>query len=179
MIQALTVGTPSVSTSIGVEGLDLRDGEHILVADDPAAFADSTVRLLTDADLWERLASQGQAHIMSNHSRESARESFVRTVSAVLAKGAKPVGDNLDNSDLRQLGAGQLKSSNDHDIRRLMQNNQKLAENNQRLVENNGKLKTYASKLEKELHAVRGSRSWRVLGLYRRLRTGAIFDRRR
>ena len=32
----------------GAEGIDLRDGENILLAADPASFAQATVRLLTD-----------------------------------------------------------------------------------------------------------------------------------
>ena len=35
LVQALAVGTPTVSTSVGVEGLALEDGEHVFVADDP------------------------------------------------------------------------------------------------------------------------------------------------
>jgi glycosyltransferase involved in cell wall biosynthesis len=90
LIQALMVGTPSVSTSIGVEGLNLKDGEHVLVADDPGAFADAVVRLLKDAELWQCLASQGREHIVSVHGREAVRACFMHTLSAVLAKEPKP-----------------------------------------------------------------------------------------
>ena len=39
LLQALLSGTPTVSTSIGVEGLGLRHGDHVLIADNPASFA--------------------------------------------------------------------------------------------------------------------------------------------
>jgi len=35
-----------VSTSIGAEGLPVKNGEHLLMADDPASFTESTLRLL-------------------------------------------------------------------------------------------------------------------------------------
>ena len=38
-----------VSTSIGAEGLPVKDGEYFLVADDPTSFAENTLRLLGDA----------------------------------------------------------------------------------------------------------------------------------
>jgi glycosyltransferase involved in cell wall biosynthesis len=76
LIQALTAGTPSVSTTIGIEGLDLRDSEHVLVADDPATFARAMTRLLEDATLWQRLATQGYTHIAATHGRAAVRERF-------------------------------------------------------------------------------------------------------
>jgi hypothetical protein len=89
LIQALSVGTPTVSSTIGIEGLDLRDGEHVLVADDPAAFARSISQLLADAELWQRLARQGRSHIAAVHGREAVRGRFLHVISAALAKTPK------------------------------------------------------------------------------------------
>jgi glycosyltransferase involved in cell wall biosynthesis len=49
VLEALAHGVPLVSTSIGVEGFDLVDGEHALIADDPRGLADRLVDL--DRDL--------------------------------------------------------------------------------------------------------------------------------
>ncbi len=84
MIQALAMGTPTVATSIAVEGLDLRDEEDVLVADDPVAYANAMVRLLADRDLWEKLSSQGVERINARHSREYARASLLRVIDKVL-----------------------------------------------------------------------------------------------
>ena len=43
ILEGLSFGVPTVSTSIGAEGLDLVDGEHLLLRDDPEAFAAATV----------------------------------------------------------------------------------------------------------------------------------------
>ncbi|MBV9358516.1 MAG: glycosyltransferase, partial [Chloroflexi bacterium] len=63
LIQALMVGTPTVATSIGTEGLDVQDGEHLLVADTAASFAGAIERLSADAELWHRLADNGATHV--------------------------------------------------------------------------------------------------------------------
>jgi len=76
LIQAAMTGTPSVSTEIGVEGLPLHDGEHVLVADDPAAFADRIVRLVDDEPLWNRLADAGRRAALAAHGREVVRARF-------------------------------------------------------------------------------------------------------
>ena len=74
LIQALSTGTPTVSTSIGTEGFDVRDEEDALVADDPFRFAVGIARLLTDGDLWNRLALQGRDRIQREHAASVARE---------------------------------------------------------------------------------------------------------
>jgi glycosyltransferase involved in cell wall biosynthesis len=102
LIQALMVGTPGVSTSIGVEGLNLQDGEHVLVADDPETFARAITWLLQDAELWQRLASQGREHIVSVHGREAVRACFMCTLSAVLAKKPKSLIHGRAVAILRQ-----------------------------------------------------------------------------
>jgi len=89
LIQALMTGTPTVATSIGVEGLNLRHGEHVLVADDPQAFADSISALLTDEKLWRRLARAGRSHIAAAHSRTTARMRLMSAIDDVLNRKPK------------------------------------------------------------------------------------------
>ncbi|MCC7352760.1 MAG: glycosyltransferase [Anaerolineae bacterium] len=56
ILEAMALGTPVVATSKGAEGLDVTDGEHILLADEPATFAERTLQLLSDSALRWRLA---------------------------------------------------------------------------------------------------------------------------
>ncbi|HXF68197.1 MAG TPA: glycosyltransferase [Thermoflexus sp.] len=60
IIEAMAMGLPVVSTSVGAEGLEIHPGEDILIADDPQAFADSVLRLLSDPALWRQLSAAGQ-----------------------------------------------------------------------------------------------------------------------
>jgi hypothetical protein len=46
-----------VSTRAGADGLTVRDGEHLLLADDPDAFASACARLLHDLALREQLTT--------------------------------------------------------------------------------------------------------------------------
>jgi glycosyltransferase involved in cell wall biosynthesis len=91
LIQALMAGTPSVTTTVGIEGLGLKDGQHVLVADDPDTFANAVRRLVRDAHLWQDLARQGRRHIMRSHSCAVARRKLIRAVAAVLARQPKQV----------------------------------------------------------------------------------------
>jgi glycosyltransferase involved in cell wall biosynthesis len=60
IVDAWCWGLPIVSTSIGAEGIDVRDGENILIADGADAFARAVVRILKDPSLGERLARGGR-----------------------------------------------------------------------------------------------------------------------
>lgn len=68
--EALSYGLPVVTTTIGAEGWNFRDGEHVLIADAPADFAAAVVRLYEDATLWEKLADAGYRHIAENFTPE-------------------------------------------------------------------------------------------------------------
>ena len=41
---------PIVSTTVGAEGLEVRDAEDIVIADDPSSFAQAVIRLLRDPE---------------------------------------------------------------------------------------------------------------------------------
>ena len=56
ILEAMALGTPIVTTTKGVEGLRAVDGEHLLIADTPAQFADAVIRLLQDGKLCRKLA---------------------------------------------------------------------------------------------------------------------------
>lgn len=67
-------GQPVVATACAVEGMHLRDGEDVLVADDAHAFADAVVRLYGDATLWRTLSDNGRANVQRHFSLDAARD---------------------------------------------------------------------------------------------------------
>ncbi len=72
ILEALAMQKAVVSTSIGAEGLRLRPGEHLAIADTPAAFADEIVRLLSSAAERERLGECGRNIVTQRYSWDYA-----------------------------------------------------------------------------------------------------------
>lgn len=70
---AMSHGLPLVTTSVGAEGMGLRDGEHALVADEAKPFAAAVVRLYEDEVLWSRLARSSLQHVEENFSERAVR----------------------------------------------------------------------------------------------------------
>ena len=60
VLEALAYGVPVVSTRLGAEGLDVVDGEHVLLADSPADLADAVLRLHSEPPLGDRLSVAGR-----------------------------------------------------------------------------------------------------------------------
>lgn len=75
-------GQPVVATACAVEGMHLRDGEDVLVADDAAGFADAIVRAHADEALWQRLSANGLRNVERHFSLDAGREVVRRVLLA-------------------------------------------------------------------------------------------------
>lgn len=67
-------GQPVVATSCAAEGMHLRAGEDVLLADDASTFASAVVTLYGDPALWSRLARNGLANVQAHFSLDAARD---------------------------------------------------------------------------------------------------------
>jgi glycosyltransferase involved in cell wall biosynthesis len=73
ILEAFQHRTPVVSTTKGAEGLAVKNGEHILVADIPEEFAAACLRLSTDEALCRRLTENAHARVVQHHSIDTVR----------------------------------------------------------------------------------------------------------
>ena len=60
VLEGLSMQKAMVSTSLGCEGIDVKDQKHLLIADDPASFAAAVLRLLDDPARAAALAAAGR-----------------------------------------------------------------------------------------------------------------------
>ncbi len=61
ILEAMALGRPVVSTSIGCEGLAVEDKTNIFIADNPEDFAARTLQLLNEPDTWKRITTNGRS----------------------------------------------------------------------------------------------------------------------
>ncbi len=59
IVESLAIGTPVVSTAVGAQGLELKHGENILLADDPDTFASEISYALAEPALLRRIGENG------------------------------------------------------------------------------------------------------------------------
>ncbi len=86
--ESLAYGVPVVTTTVGAEGIGLRHGHDVLIADDADAFAGALADAYVSKVLWQRLAANGRETISQNYSPGSVK---VR-LSAILSELGVPVG---------------------------------------------------------------------------------------
>jgi glycosyltransferase involved in cell wall biosynthesis len=67
ILEAMALGTPVVSTTKGAEGLEVSHGENILLADDPAEFAEYVAAVTRSPPLRAHLAAGGRALVRSRY----------------------------------------------------------------------------------------------------------------
>ncbi len=74
ILEALAMGKAVVSTTVGAEGLALRDGTEILIADEPDAFANAVTRLLTNRALRQKIGTNGRDRVEQDYDWRSIAE---------------------------------------------------------------------------------------------------------
>ncbi len=68
ILELMALGTPVITTTKGAEGLDVKHGHHLLIADDPDEFSRQTVRLLRDPDLRQHLTTAAASLVQERYS---------------------------------------------------------------------------------------------------------------
>ena len=69
ILEAAAYEKPVVSTTLGAEGIPLKDGEEIFLRDDPKSFAEACVQLLTDKSLAIRMGQKARSVIEEKYAR--------------------------------------------------------------------------------------------------------------
>jgi glycosyltransferase involved in cell wall biosynthesis len=90
LIQAAMVGVPTVATSIATEGLDIVDGEGVLIADDAATFAEQISSHLEDRERWIGVAQRGRERIVRSNGPDTARRQIAEAVRRALSRSGRP-----------------------------------------------------------------------------------------
>jgi glycosyltransferase involved in cell wall biosynthesis len=74
--EAMAAKIPVVSTAVGAEGLDVRDGENIQIAKSPEAFAERCVALLSDAEARRKQSQAAWEMVSACYSWEVVSRKF-------------------------------------------------------------------------------------------------------
>ena len=80
ILEALAMGKAVVSTSVGAEGLNLRAGDEITIADEPAKFADAVLRLMENGSMRRELGDNGRRRVETEYEWRRIGEKFAGAV---------------------------------------------------------------------------------------------------
>ncbi|MDE0316058.1 MAG: glycosyltransferase family 4 protein [Candidatus Poribacteria bacterium] len=86
ILEAMAMGKAVVSTTVGAEGLALRDGEEIFIADEPKAFAEAVTQLLTDSSLRQKIGENGRARVEQDYDWRNIGKKLLAVYESVINK---------------------------------------------------------------------------------------------
>lgn len=84
ILEAFAAGRPVVSTSKGAEGLRVRDGEHLLIGDNPEELVAGVSRLWSEPSLRQKLADSAYELVRAEYSWEVVYQRVKQSVRELL-----------------------------------------------------------------------------------------------
>jgi len=79
VIEAMAMAKPVVATSKACQALSARNGEHLLIADEPKAFADAVIKILRDDKLARTLGQSARRYVEKNHNWDEETSQLEKT----------------------------------------------------------------------------------------------------
>jgi len=103
IFEAMAMEKPIVSTSVGAEGLPVKHGEELLLADTPESFAESVIRLLSDTGLAKDLGRRSARTVRDRFGWKSVADRFSEICERTL-HGQSPIFESAlaDDSKTQQ-----------------------------------------------------------------------------
>jgi glycosyltransferase involved in cell wall biosynthesis len=103
--EAMAMEKPVVSTTVGAEGLPINNGQELLLADTPAAFAEAVVSLLSMPDFAHEIGARAALAVRRQFGWEQVTARFAELCSLT--------------TDLARLGANSEASARVADIQKM------------------------------------------------------------
>lgn len=74
ILEAMALGRPVISTSLGAEGIPAQDGDNIIISDDPESFAQGVVELMKNKTLFQKIANNARKLVEEKYAWEKGVE---------------------------------------------------------------------------------------------------------
>ncbi|MFZ1082827.1 MAG: polysaccharide deacetylase family protein [Candidatus Kryptoniota bacterium] len=98
ILEGLAMKKAIVTTSIGCEGIDVKNGEHVVIADDPVLFAEKVIDLLLDEQKARTLGSNGHEMVTAKYNWDVIASSMNEAIASLFNEKNR-VTDNVRTSE--------------------------------------------------------------------------------
>jgi glycosyltransferase involved in cell wall biosynthesis len=107
VVSSLANGLPCVATGLAAEGMNLQDGLHVAIENDPASFANRITQIYNDREAWTRLSDGGCEFCSSEFSLNVGRERMAELFEKLKLPVANSLGAPADSRHI-VAAAGEL-----------------------------------------------------------------------
>ncbi len=85
ILESMASGTAIVTTILGIEGLEAKDGIHVLTADDAEGFSSAAVKLLEDKKLYKDLTKNARKLVEDNYDWNTIAQKLEKVYKSALS----------------------------------------------------------------------------------------------
>lgn len=85
ILEAMALGTPVVATTKGAQGLDVEDGENILIADTAGRFAEAVQSVVTNPGIRQRMVTNAHQLVREKYNWDVVLPYFLKLVEKLVA----------------------------------------------------------------------------------------------
>ena len=83
ILHSMSYGLPVVTTNVGAEGLNLKDFDTAMVADQETEFSEKVLKLYSERQLWEKLSYNSIECLRRTHTSEKCMEKIDQILSSI------------------------------------------------------------------------------------------------
>ena len=88
VIEAMGLGIPVVTNSIGLEGIAAKPGKDVMCADTTEGLIEAVIELCSNPDKRKRIAEGGKAYVADNHTWEKSIENLGKCIDFAISSHA-------------------------------------------------------------------------------------------
>lgn len=85
ILEGMALGKVVITTTQGLEGIDAKHNEHVLIADTKESFIDAIERAVSDRELQQRLGNAGRAYVESYYDNDVLASQLIEKYQSLLS----------------------------------------------------------------------------------------------
>ncbi len=90
ILEAMALGRPVVSSRVGCEGLVLKEGKDLFIADEPGDFARQILHLLDNRESWRSMVNTARQTVASSYDWNLVVQGLLDAYGRIVPAGAEP-----------------------------------------------------------------------------------------
>ena len=87
IFEAMAMGKAVVSTTVGAEGLPVTTGQNVVIADEPARFAQAVVHLIRDVESRRRIEAEARRLVVERYDWSAVAGDFEDALERTCRRG--------------------------------------------------------------------------------------------
>ena len=86
ILEGMALGKPIISTQLGKEGIEAKDGKHFLIADTPIGFTEAIEKLITNHKKFKKIGKKARKYVENNFDNQTVASDLYKAYMKLIGK---------------------------------------------------------------------------------------------